>query len=716
MSRSRALVLFVAAIAIAAFFYFDLDAFLELEYLKARQADLATFVSASPLRAAAGYFVIYIIVTGLSLPGGAVMTLIGGAIFGLLWGTILVSFASTIGATAAFLLSRYLFRDSVGKRFGPLMTAVDKGMAEDGAFYLFTLRLFPIIPFFVVNLVMGLTMIKAWTYLLVSQVGMFPATLVFVNAGTQIAKIESLGDILSPTLLASFAALGLFPLAAKKIAAGAKARRALKAYPKPRRFDRNLIVIGGGSAGLVSAYIAAAAQAKVTLVEKHRMGGDCLNTGCVPSKALLRSAKALHQARHGARYGIAGCDPEYSFREVMERVQRVVDTVAPHDSIERYTELGVECVQGAAQILSPYRVRIDDRELTTRNIIIAAGASPFVPPVPGLDGIDYLTSDNLWDLRDLPRRLVVLGGGPVGCELAQAFARLGSVVTQIEMAPRLLLREDEPVSEAILDALKRDGVRVELNRRAIEFRTTADADSVICESVGGESGDRMEVEFDKVIVAVGRRANVEGYGLEELGLSLNKNGTIATDEFLATSLPNVYACGDVAGPYQFTHSAAHQAWYASINSLFGGFKRFAVDYTVMPWCTFTDPEVARVGLNEAEATERGIAYELTTFAIEELDRAIADEVAHGCVRVLTVPGKDRILGVTIVGEHAGDLIAEFVLAMKHKLGLGKILGTIHIYPTLAESNKYVAGAWRRAHTPAWLAGLAARYHAWRLGR
>ena len=715
MPHSRILLLVVAAFAIAAFFYFDLGALLEFAYLKKQHADLAAMVAAAPLRAAMAYFLIYVVTASLSLPGAAVLTLIGGGIFGLIWGTVLVSFASTLGATGAFLLARYLFRDPVRRRFQARMAIIDRGVEKDGAFYLFALRLVPVFPFFVINLVMGLTTIKTWTFLVVSQAGMFPATLIFVNAGTQIAKIDSPGDILSPALLASFAALGVFPLVAKKIVARSKARRVLKPYPKPRRFDRNLIVIGAGSAGLVASYIAATSKAKVTLVEKHLMGGDCLNTGCVPSKALLRSAKAVHHARQSKRYGIASAEMRFSFADVMERVQRVVQSIAPHDSIERYTELGVECLRGEARIVTPYTVQIGDRKLTTRSIIIAAGATPFVPPIPGLDQIDYLTSDSLWDLRELPQRLVVLGGGPIGCEISQAFARLGSEVTQIEVAPRLLNREDEEVSAVLLAALRRDGVTVELNRRAILFRQTAAGKTVVCDAAQDPS-DRIEIEFDAIVVAAGRKANVSGYGLKELGVSTDPDGTIATDEFMATDFPNIFACGDVAGPYQFTHTASHQAWYATINSLFGDFRRFAVDYSVIPWCTFTEPEVARVGLNETEARARGLAYELTTFNMDDLDRAIADEVALGCVRVLTVPGKDTILGATIVGEHAGDLLAEFVLAMKHGLGLGKILQTIHIYPTLAEVNKSVAGTWRRAHAPAWLLKAAARYHGWRLGR
>jgi pyruvate/2-oxoglutarate dehydrogenase complex dihydrolipoamide dehydrogenase (E3) component len=586
-------------------------------------------------------------------------------------------------------------------------------MAREGAFYLFALRLVPAFPFFVINLVMGLTPIRAWTFYWVSQLGMLAGTIVYVYAGTQLAEFR-----LSAGLVVAFTVLGLFPLAAKKLLEAIKARRVYARWveQKPPRFDRNMVVIGAGSSGLVAALIAAAVKAKVTLVEKHRMGGDCLNTGCVPSKALIKTARVLSTIRRAKEYGLKDAGAEFDFAEVMERVQRVIRTIEPHDSVERFEGLGVECVQGEAKIASPWIVEIQtpgggSRVLTTRSIVIAAGARPFVPPIPGIEQTGYTTSDTVWALRELPRRLVVLGGGPIGCELAQAFQRLGAQVTQVEMLPRLLIREDPEIAAMVESRFRAEGVDLRVGHKAKEFRVEDGRKVLICEHQGRD----LAIEFDALLVAVGRVANTQGYGLEELGIPVTRARTVETNEFLQTKYPNIYACGDVAGPYQFTHTGSHQAWYAAVNALFGSVKKFRADYSVIPWATFTDPEVARVGLNETEAKERNIPYELTVYGLDELDRAIADEEAHGVVKVLTVPGKDRILGVTIAGEHAGELIAEFIAAMRHGIGLNKILGTIHIYPTLAEANKFAAGVWKRAHAPQKLLGYVERFHAWLRG-
>jgi len=711
----RRLILIAALLAVALAYYgLDLGRYLSLEYFKQQQAAIETWRAAQPAKAVLIYFLAYVAVTGLSLPGAAVMTLAGGAIFGLLWGTILVSFASTAGATLAFLASRFLLRDWVQQRFGERLRAINAGIAREGGFYLFTLRLVPVFPFFVINLLMGLTAIRTRTFYWVSQAGMLLGTIVYVNAGTQLAKITSLSDILSSALVGSFALLGIFPMIAKKLTERLRMNKVYAGWNRPARFDRNLIVIGGGSAGLVSAYIAAAVKAKVTLVEKHKLGGDCLNTGCVPSKALIRSAKLLSHMRRSREFGIREARAEFDFADVMERVQRVIKAVEPHDSAERYAELGVDVIAGTAKIVSPWEVDITREDgatqrLATRAIVIAAGARPFVPPIPGIAEVGYLTSDTVWKLRQLPRRLVVLGGGPIGSELTQTFARLGAKVTQVEMAPRILMREDPEVSELVTRRFRAEGIDVLVNHKAKQFVIETGEKILIAEHDGRD----VRVAFDALLVAVGRVANLQGYGLEEMGIPANR--TVETNEFLQTKYPNIYAAGDVAGPYQFTHTAAHQAWYAAVNALFDPFKKFRADYSVIPWSTFVDPEAARVGLNELEAKERGIAYEVTVYGIDDLDRAIADGEAEGFVKVLTVPGKDRILGVTIVGEHAGDLIAEYVLAMRHGIGLNKILATIHIYPTLAEANKYAAGVWKKAHAPQRLLAWVERFHAWRRG-
>lgn len=683
---------------------FSLDCFSQ------QRAGLEAFQQDRPLLLAAGFFVVYVLVTALSIPGAAVMTLIGGALFGLLWGVLIISFASSIGATLAFLAARFVLRDTVQQRFGRRLRAINRGVEKDGAFYLFALRLVPAFPFFVINLLMGLTPIRTVTFYVVSQLGMLAGTIVYVNAGTQIGQLESLAGILSPGLIGSFVLLGVFPLIARKGLEYFQARKALRGYTRPRRFDRNLIVIGAGSGGLVAAYIAAAVKAKVTLIEKSKMGGDCLNTGCVPSKALIRSAKLVHQMRHSAAYGIRRADFEFDFADVMDRVHRVIAAIEPHDSMERYESLGVECIQASARLVDPWTVETDSgQRLSARAIILATGAEPLVPPIEGLGDVDYLTSDNLWDMRELPERLVVLGGGPIGCEMAQAFARLGSRVTQVEQGDRLMGKEDPDVSSFMLERFRQEGVDVRLGHRATAVSVSNARKLLICEC----AGKTVEIEFDRVLIALGRSARLEGFGLDTLGIEAGRS--IEVNEFLQTRIPSIYACGDAIAPYQFTHAAAHEAWFAAVNGLFGSFKKFKVDYSTLPWCTFTDPEVAHVGLSEAEATEQGIDYEVTRYDMADLDRAIAESAAHGMVKVLTDAGKDSILGVTIVGEHAGDLLAEYVLAMKKGVGLNTLLGTIHSYPTLAEANKFAAGEWKRAHAPEKLLRYVEKFHAWRRG-
>ncbi|KAI2694390.1 FAD-dependent oxidoreductase [Pseudomonas sp. TNT3] len=713
MNLRKLILLVVIAALIASFFIFDLGQYLNLTNLKTQQEAFSEQVSANPWLIGGAYFFIYVLVTALSLPGAALMTLLGGALFGLFGGTLLVSFASTLGATLAMLISRFMLRDWVQAKFSKRLMGINQGVEREGATYLFALRLVPVFPFVLINLAMGLTKLPVRTFWWVSQLGMLPGTLVYVNAGRELGQLNSLGGILSPSLIGAFLLLGLLPMLSRKILEWFKTRKVYSGWKKPKRFDRNLVVIGAGSGGLVSSYIAAAVKAKVTLIEKHKMGGDCLNTGCVPSKALIRSAKFAHELKKAESLGFRSVTGKVDFAAVMQRIQRVVSEIEPHDSVKRYEGLGVEVIEGEARITSPWTVEVNGKTLSTRSIIIATGARPLIPKIEGIELITPLTSDNIWALREQPKRLLVLGGGPIGCELAQAFQRLGSAVTQVEMVERLLIREDVDASDIVMTSLRADGVDIRVQHKAIRFEVLEGQQQLICLNLTDNS--EVTILFDQVLLALGRVANVKGFGAEELGLEVRGNGTLNTNEYLATRFPNIFAVGDVTGPYQFTHTSAHQAWYAAVNGLFGGFKQFKVDYRVIPWATFTDPEVARVGLNEQEAKSQDIAYEVTRFGIDDLDRAIADGAAYGYVKVLTEPGKDRILGATIVGQHAGDLITEYVAAMKHGYGMNKILGTIHIYPTLAEANKYAAGEWKRAHAPIGALRWLSKFHRWRLG-
>ncbi|PKG76266.1 pyridine nucleotide-disulfide oxidoreductase [Shewanella sp. Choline-02u-19] len=717
MSKKIVLLLIVASL-MGLFFHYDLHQLLTLDGLKASMNEFSQWREQSPVVVIGGFFLLYVMITALSLPGAAILTLASGALFGVVEGLIIASFASSIGALSAFLVSRYLLRDSIKQRFPERLAAIDAGIQKEGGFYLFTLRLVPIFPFFLINLLMGVTAFKSWTFYWVSQLGMFAGTFVYVNAGTQLAQIDSLSDILSFKLIVSFALLGLFPLIAKMIVNIIKKRRVYRNWNKPAKFDRNMIVIGAGAGGLVTSYIAAAVKAKVTLIEAGEMGGDCLNYGCVPSKAIIKSAKVAQQIRHAHHYGLNSTEPSFSFKHVMARVQQVIADIAPHDSVERYTNLGVEVLKGYAKLVDPWTVEItfpdgSSNKLTARSIVIATGARPFVPPLPGIETTGYVTSDTLWSefskLDTAPEKLVVLGGGPIGAELAQCFARLGSQVTQIEMAERIMIKEDVEVSEFATHALQKSGVNILTSHQALRCELRDGKKLLIVKHQQQE----VAIEYDQLLCAVGRSARLSGYGLEELGIETNR--TIVTNEYLETLYPNIYAAGDIVGPYQFTHVAAHQGWYAAVNALFGHFKKFKVDYRVIPWTTFIDPEVARVGINEEEAIQQGIDYEVTRFDFAELDRAITDSATDGFIKVITPKGKDNILGVTVVSEHAGDLIAEFVLAMKHGLGLNKILGTIHSYPTWAEGNKYAAGEWKRNHAPATVLRWLEKYHGWRRG-
>ncbi|GAB3514696.1 dihydrolipoyl dehydrogenase [Photobacterium alginatilyticum] len=714
MDRKKLLLLAAITSLIGLWFALDLGQYFTLEQAKAQQIALQDTIAQQPLLSSAVYFVLYVIVTALSLPGAAIMTLLGAALFGFWWSLLLVSFASTIGATLAFLFSRFILRDWVQSKFGHRLAPINAGIAKDGPIYLFTLRLIPVFPFFVVNLLMGLTPISTRMFYLVSQVGMLAGTMVYINAGTQLGEIDSLSGIISAPVLISLALLGIFPLVAKFVINLINQRRVYANWQRPSKFDQNMVVIGAGAGGLVSSYIAAAVKAKVTLIERHKMGGDCLNTGCVPSKAIIRAAHTMAEISRANEFGISTGKPEVDFQKVMARIHKVIAKIEPHDSVERYSKLGVNCIKGDARILSPWEVEVNGKRITTRNIVIATGARPLVPAIPGLDTVTYLTSDSIWSLKAQPKRLLVLGGGPIGCELAQSFSRLGSDVTLVEMAEQLLIREDNDAAELVRQSLHNDGVDIKLGHRAMRFESVTEQDGKVVQRAYLDFNNEKQVvvEFDAVMLALGRVANVQGFGLEELGITTTERGTVQVNEYLQTEYPNIYAVGDVSGPFQLTHAAAHQAWYAAVNGLFGQFKKFKADYSVLPAATYTSPEVARVGINEKEAEAQGIAYEVVTYGIDDLDRAITDGEDHGFIKVITPKGKDKILGATVVGNNAGELLAEFTLAMRHGLGLNKILGTVHPYPTMSEAVKYTAGVWKQANAPKGLLAWVEKYHGW----
>ena len=695
MNKTKTAIVVIFVIAIGCYFIFNLGQYLTLEYAHSQLGAIQVYKDQNFASAALIYLAVYVAVAALSIPGAVILTLIGGAIFGLGWGLLIVSFASSIGATLAFLVSRTLLRDWVQSKFGEYLAPINRGIEKDGSFYLFSIRMVPLFPFFIVNLLMGLTPIKTISFYIVSQIGMLLGTAVYINAGSELAQITSLSGLVSGSLLFSLALLGLFPFIARSIVNSSQRNKLMKKFVKPKKFDVNVVVIGAGSAGLVASLIVAGAKAKIVLVEKHKMGGDCLNTGCIPSKSLIRSGRIMSYLRRSEEYGINNGSGDVDFTKVMEQVQAIIKMIEPHDSIERFTSLGVECVSGEAFIESPYTVRVGDRVINTRSIIVSTGARPLIPPTQGLDEIDYLTSDTVWGLRELPKHLLVVGGGPVGCELAQAFNNLGAQVTQVDMESRIMAREDPEVSAAVTEQFAKDGINVLTDHRLVKFGQ--DDGQAFMEAE--HQGRTVRVEFDKVLLAIGRKANVEGFGLEELEMPLTPKGTIEINDAMQTAYPNIYACGDVVGPFQFTHMASFQAFFSSINAMLGGLWRLKAKYNVVPWATFTDPEVARVGLSEEEAKTRNVNYEVTRYDMDHLDRALADREAHGFIKVLTVPGKDKILGVTIVGYHAGELISEFVFAMTHGMGLKKISAVTHIYPTLLEANKFAANAWRNARLP-----------------
>jgi dihydrolipoamide dehydrogenase len=704
--NKRITLFLLIVIAVIAFYGGGGKEYLSFSFIQIKLSQIQGSFESDPLKFSFGFFVVYVLITALSFPGAAVLTLLAGAIFGPWVGVLIVSFASTFGSICAFLVSRFLLRDLIKTRFRRQFSTIDKNIEKDGAIYLATLRLVPIFPFFVVNLVMGLTAIKPWTFVWISQLGMLPGTAVYIYAGRELSQLTSLQGIMSPEVISVFFLLGTLPLLGKFIVRQVKRNQLYHGHHKPNHFDYNLVTIGAGSAGLVTSYIAAAVKSKVALIEKHKMGGDCLNTGCVPSKALIKSSKIIHLQKRSQSLGIKKIDVEFNFGEIMERIQRVIKEIEPHDSTRRYEELGVECILGEAKIISPWVVQVGHKTLITKNIVIATGAKPAIPKIKGIELAKFVTSDTLWQIRELPKRFVIMGGGPIGCEMAQAFSRLGSEVILIEASDRLLAKEDPEVSQLIASVFKEEGVKVLTSHQVMAFNDQGDKKTIICEYNQKE----IVIPYDLVLIAVGRKPNTEGFGLRELGIKFTDRGTVDVNEYQQSNYPNIFACGDVAGPYQLTHMAAHQAWYCAVNGLSP--LKFKIDYSAVPWCTYTDPEVATVGETATSAREKGLQYDVTEYQISELDRAITESEKQGFVRIITVKGKDKILGATIVSSQASSMILEFVSAMKFKKGLNSILSTIHVYPSFGEANKYAAGTWKKSQTSEKTLAYLEKYFNW----
>ncbi len=465
----------------------------------------------------------------------------------------------------------------------------------------------------------------------------------------------------------------------------------------------DLCVIGGGAGGLVVAAGGASLGAKVALVEKHRLGGDCLWHGCVPSKALIQSAKVAHLQRHADLYGLPAQPPDVSLGAVMRRVAAVIKTIEVHDSPERFRGMGIDVVFGAGGFTDPHTFEVDGRRLTAKNFVIATGSRPLVPPIAGLEQVPYLTNETVFNLDEPVPHLIVLGGGPIGVELAQAFARLGSQVSIVQRGPQLLHMEDRDVAAVVEERLRAEGLHLHVDSEVVRVAGVAGAVQVTLKELDGAE---TTLHGTHLLIATGRRANGEQLGLEAAGVQLNERGYVITDPRLRTTAPNIYACGDITGRYLFTHMAEHHAGVVLRNTLFR--LPAQVERRVIPWCTYSDPEVARVGLSESEARKQNVTHDVYRFPFHDIDRAQTDGTTAGFAKILT-DHKGRLLGATLVGAHAGELIHEYVLALAKKMKAKDLSGVIHVYPTLAQINRRVADQRMKAGlTPAlkkWLQRL-----------
>ncbi len=689
----------------------------------------------------------YAVLTVAMIPGSA-LTIGSGLIFGFWKGFAVVTVGANLGALGAFLLARTLFRERAEAlaRGQKTFRAVDSAIAREGFRIVLLLRLSPVFPFTVLNVLLGVTGISAASYVLANLIGMLPGTLMFVYLGTlgeAAAGTQSLGQTvlrivgLAATVVVTVvitriarralkaasldggANPGVAPEAAP-VGAGAKTipgdayDQALLASVKPTAHvnpipqDRyNLVVIGAGTAGLVTAAGGAGLGAKVALIEKHMFGGDCLNVGCVPSKGIIRAGRAAAAVREAGAFGIrlAG-EPRIDFAATMERMRRLRAGIAPHDSVKRFSELGIDVYLGEGRFTGPDEIEVGGNKLRFQAAVIATGARATFPRIPGIEEVEPLTNENVFTLTELPRSLILLGAGAIGCEMAQTFRRLGSEVTIVIRGNRIMTREDPDAALIVQRKFEQEGIRV-LTGSAIKRAEKRGGKKVI---VIERDGSEESVEADQILIGMGRAPNVEGLGLSAAGIAYGTEG-VTVDANMRTTNPRVFAAGDICSRLKFTHAADAQARIVLRNALFFGRAR-ATDL-VIPWCTYTDPEIAHVGCYEKEARDRGLAVTTFTVPLEDVDRAILDGETEGFGRIHLKSGTDRILGATVVASHAGDMIGELTMAIQNGLGAGKLASVIHPYPTQGEVVRKLGDAYMRTKLTPGVKRIMARILRWR---
>ncbi|MBA3536096.1 MAG: FAD-dependent oxidoreductase [Tatlockia sp.] len=686
------------------FFSLRLDKYLTFTSLRENRATLISWTKEHFFMAALLYMSCYTLAVAASVPGAVFLTLAGGFLFGVVFGTVFVIVSATLGATALFFAVRTSFGDWLAKSALSWLGRMREGFQQNAFSYLLMLRLVPLFPFWVVNIVPALLGVDAKTFIITTFFGILPGSIVYVMVGNGLSHVfeanqtPNLGiifDIKVLLPLLALAALSFIPILYKRVNP-----KEQKKNPKTNQIKCDLSIIGAGAGGLSVAAVAAQLGLKVVLLESGKMGGDCLNYGCVPSKSLLAAGKIAYQLRHAAQFGISSKGLEIDFKKVMQQVHAVIKVLAKNDSVERFESLGVQVIKAVARFSGVNTLVAQDRVIEARRIVIATGSSPFKPPIPGLEDTPYLTNETIFNLTEQPKHLIVIGGGPIGCELAQAFSMLGSKITLIEGFN--LLPKDDVDCVAILRAqLKAMGIIIHEQAKVLGVEPHAHGGIKV--SIN-QAGEKLAIRGSHLLIATGRRANVENLDLEKAGIVYSNKG-IEVNSRLQTSNRRVYALGDVVGPYQFTHMATYQAGIVLRNIAFKIPAK--VDYRAIPWVTYTLPEIAHVGLLAEEALKHA-DIQFTEWSFLENDRAQTEHSLEGKIKIIS-DKKGRVLGVTIVGAHAGELILPWVIAIREKRTLRSFTDAVSPYPTLSEISKRVAGEFYKSklfsNKTRWLVGL-----------